>query len=377
MKIHILTSCFYPELHPRAFRAFELARAFARQGDDVLVSVLTQVNSVDYKKMQEEYGFRVDVLGIYQREIGETGQTGLSFNSTNPVLQLMHRLFRLGVEYFLAGNLFHHARKIADHITISEDTDLFIALSTPFMDVLAGALYRRKNGLNNTIFIADSGDPFSGSQQTKRAIYMRWLEKWVYRFYDFLTIPTEGAIPAYNKVIEREKIRIIPQGFDFGATPIQEYKKNAVPTFAYAGVFYKDIRNPEFLLHYLAEQKMDFRFYIYLRHQDAETETILNHYRPALGKRLIVKYGIERKQLICELSTYDFLVNVGNNNSTQLPSKLIDYGITRRPVFHCTADHFDKKMWEEFMQGDFHQAREIDIAPYAIETIIKQLKALR
>ena len=231
--------------------------------------------------------------------------------------------------------------------------------------------------MNNTIFIADSGDPFSGSQQTKRAIYMRWLEKWVYRFYDFLTIPTEGAIPAYNKVIEREKIRIIPQGFDFGATPIQEYKKNAVPTFAYAGVFYKDIRNPEFLLHYLAEQRTDFRFYIYLRHQDAETETILNRYRPILSERLIVKYGIERKQLISELSTYDFLVNVGNNNSTQLPSKLIDYGISRRPVFHCTANHFDKKMWEEFIQGDFHHAQEIDIAPYAIETIVKQLKALR
>ncbi len=47
MKIHILTSCFYPELHPRAFRAFELARAFARQGDGVLVSVLPQVNGVD------------------------------------------------------------------------------------------------------------------------------------------------------------------------------------------------------------------------------------------------------------------------------------------------------------------------------------------
>ena len=37
----------------------------------------------------------------------------------------------------------------------------------------------------------------------------------------------------------------------------------------------------------------------------------------------------------------------------------------------------DKKMWEEFIQGDFHHAQEIDIAPYAIETIVKQLKALR
>ena len=51
--------------------------------------------------------------------------------------------------------------------------------------------------------------------------------------------------------------------------------------------------------------------------------------------------------------------------------------VSRRPVFHCTANHFDKKMWEEFIQGDFHHAQEIDIAPYAIETIVKQLKALR
>lgn len=377
MKIHILTACFYPELHPRAFRAFELARELVRQGDEVHVSILTKVEGVDYQAMQQEYGFHIHIIELYTRQLGQTDQTGLSFTSVNPVKQKFYSIYRWLLEYLLAGNLFRYAPKIAKELTIAPDTDLFISLSTPFMDIYAGALYRQKHHLPNTLFIADSGDPFSGSQQTKRAIYMRWLEKWVYRFYDFLTIPTEGAIPAYNKVIEREKIRIIPQGFDFGTTPIQEYKKNAVPTFAYAGVFYKDIRNPEFLLHYLAEQRTDFRFYIYLRHQDAETETILNRYRPVLSERLIVKYGIERKQLISELSTYDFLVNVGNNNSTQLPSKLIDYGISRRPVFHCTANHFDKKMWEEFIQGDFHHAQEIDIAPYAIEAIVKQLKALR
>ena len=376
MKIHILTSCFYPELHPRAFRAFELARAFARQGDDVLVSVLTQVNGIDYKKMQEEYGFRVDVLGIYQREIGETGQTGLSFNSTNPVLQLMHRLFRLGVEYFLAGNLFHHARKIADQITISEDTDLFIALSTPFMNILAGAIFRRKQHLPNTCFIADSGDPFSGSEQYKHAAYMKNIERRTYKEYNYITIPTPNAKRSYLKVAEENKLKIIPQGFNFNDTPIACYKKNNIPTFAYAGVFYKDIRNPEFLLQYLSNIEADFRFLVFLRHHDEDIDNMLNEYKNKLVNKIEIRYGVERNELIYKMSKCDFLVDVGNNNTTQLPSKLIDYGIAKRPVIHCTEADFNEKDFERFMQLDFANAQPIDIEEFDIKYITRQFKDL-
>ena len=35
MKIAILTAVFHPELHPRAFRAYELAKEYAIQGHDV------------------------------------------------------------------------------------------------------------------------------------------------------------------------------------------------------------------------------------------------------------------------------------------------------------------------------------------------------
>ena len=73
MKIHILTACFYPELHPRAFRAFELARELVRQGDEVHVSILTKVKGVDYQAMQQlgfgyerlmEMGLASPVTGI-------------------------------------------------------------------------------------------------------------------------------------------------------------------------------------------------------------------------------------------------------------------------------------------------------------------------
>ena len=377
MKIHILTACFYPELHPRAFRAFELARELVRQGDEVHVSILTKVKGVDYQAMQQEYGFHIYIIELYTRQLGQTDQTGLSLTSVNPVKQKFYSIYRWLLEYLLAGNLFRYAPKIAKQLTIDPDTDLFISLSTPFMDIYAGALYCRKHHLSNTLFIADSGDPFSGSQQTKRAFYMRWLERWVYKQYNFLAIPTEGAIPAYSKVIPAEKICIIPQGFDFKATPLAKYQNNSIPTFAYAGVFYQDIRNPEFLLAYMAKQARNFVFRIYLRHKDPYTETILDKYRGLLGSKLQIQYGVERAKLIYELSQCDFLVNVGNNNSTQLPSKLIDYGITKRPVFHCTADYFDQKVFEQFLAGDYSAAIPIDIAPYAITTIAQQFKKLR
>ena len=377
MKIHILTACFYPELHPRAFRAFELARELVRQGDEVHVSILTKVKGVDYQAMQQEYGFHIYIIELYTRQLGQTDQTGLSLTSVNPVKQKFYSIYRWLLEYLLAGNLFRYAPKIAKQLTIDPDTDLFISLSTPFMDILAGALYRRKYPSPNTRFIADSGDPFSGSQQNRRAIYLQWLERWVYKQYNFLAIPTEGAIPAYSKVIPAEKICIIPQGFDFKATPLAKYQNNSIPTFAYAGVFYQDIRNPEFLLAYMAKQARNFVFRIYLRHKDPYTETILDKYRGLLGSKLQIQYGVERAKLIYELSQCDFLVNVGNNNSTQLPSKLIDYGITKRPVFHCTADHFDQKVFEQFLAGDYSAAIPIDIAPYAITTIAQQFKKLR
>lgn len=377
MKIHILTSCFYPELHPRAFRAFELARELVRQGDEVHVSILTKVKGVDYQAMQQEYGFHIYIIELYTRQLGQTDQTGLSLTSVNPVKQKFYSIYRWLLEYLLAGNLFRYAPKIAKQLTIDPDTDLFISLSTPFMDILAGALYRRKYPSPNTRFIADSGDPFSGSQQNRRAIYLQWLEKWVYTYYDYLTLPTEAAFPAYKKVIDRDKICIIPQGFNFADTPIANYKKNAIPTFAYAGVFYQDIRNPEFLLEYLVQQESPFLFRIYLRHKDPLTDTILNKYQDKIGSRMEIRYGVERKHLIYELSQCDFLVNVGNNNSTQLPSKLIDYGITKRPVFHCNKAHFDHRSFEQYLVGNYAASTPIDVTPYAIETIANSFKKLK
>ena len=55
----------------------------------------------------------------------------------------------------------------------------------------------------------------------------------------------------------------------------------------------------------------------------------------------------------------DFLINFDNNVSTQLPSKLIDYSLTGRPVLNI--DHSaDFEVLISFMDGDYKNKMKLD-----------------
>lgn len=372
MKIAILTAVFHPELHPRAFRAYELAKEFAKQGHEVEVFLLTRIKGFDYKQLSRELHIKIALFPLYTRELGAQN----AFQKTNPILQWIHRGYRWMLEYFLAGNLFSYSTRIAQSLKQEmKEQDMVIALSTPFMDLLGLAKYihqQPQSTTQKTVFIADSGDPFYYSQQTKRALYFKWIEKWVYRHFDYLTIPTSDAIPAYIPLIPKEKIQIIPQAFNMRNVQLAPTPTGDVPTFAYAGVFYQDIRNPEFLFQHLCTLTEDFLFHVYLRHRDPYTTSLLNRYQQILGEKLVVHYSIKRTELLYQLSQCHFLINISNTTTTQLPSKLIDYGITQRPIYSFDKQSFEPQVFELFMHGDYSNAMAIDIHPYDIEVVTQQ-----
>ena len=372
MRIAILTAVFHPELHPRAFRAYELAKEYAKQGHEVEVFLLTRIKGFDYKQLGENLHIKITILPLYIRELGAQNV----FQQTNPLLRWIHWGYRCLLEYFLAGNLFAYSTRIAEHLKQTmKEKDMVIALSTPFMDLLGLAKYVHQlpnNTEKKTTYIADSGDPFYYSQQTKRALYFKWIEKWVYRHFDYLSIPTSDAIPAYAPLIPIEKIKIIPQAFNMRDVNLAPTLASNIPTFAYAGVFYQDIRNPEFLFKHLCTLTEDFRFHVYLRHRDPHITSILNKYQQQLGEKLIIHYSVERTELLYQLSECHFLINISNTTTTQLPSKLIDYGITRRPVYSFDKQSFDPLVFNAFIHADYTHAMEIDIRPYDIEVVTKQ-----
>ena len=374
MKIAILTAVFHPELHPRAFRAYELAKEYAIQGHDVEVFLLTRIKGFDYEQLSQELHIKITILPLYTRELGAEN----IFQQTNPLLRWIHWGYRWLLEYLLAGNLFAYSTRIAECLKHEmQQKDMVIALSTPFMNLLGLAKYvHAHKAQSKTTYIADSGDPFYYSQQTKRALYFKWIEKWVYRHFDYLSIPTSDAIPAYAPLIPKEKIQIIPQAFNMREVHLSPAPTSDIPTFAYAGVFYQDIRNPEFLFKHLCTLTEDFRFHVYLRHRDPHITSVLDKYQKQLGEKLIIHYSVKRTDLLYRLSECHFLINISNTTSTQLPSKLIDYGITKRPVYSFDKQSFNPQVFAAFMHGDYTHAMPIDIRPYDIEVVTKQFLEL-
>lgn len=369
MKILILTGHFFPELHPRAFRANELACEFSRNGHDTNVAILRSITNFDYKNYQIKTNLKIQNLYLYSQSDILLPESQLY---SNKFILILKRIYRLFIDYFLGGSLFINAVRIKKNIQFANDFDLVISLSTPFMNHLGMALIRKQIANPRTIFVADSGDPFYRSQQTLRAPYFYFLEKYIYKKFDFLTVPSEACLDAYKGLIEFNKIKIIPQGFNLENIRLGSPRHSEKIIFAYSGVFYLDIRNPEFLLKTLVNLNMNFRFDIYLRRFDESVTNLLNRYIPLLGEKLNITYGINRDDLLYRLSTVDFLINIDNLTINQIPSKLIDYAITKRPIYSCNSTNFCKEDLIKFMKRDYSKSEYIDVSKYDIKIVANQ-----
>lgn len=364
MKIHILTAHYTPQIHPRAFRASELALEFKRMGHDVKISNLTFIDGFDYNQYTAQTGISIDNLNLYHHSLDE------ALTSTKKTF--LKRFKEFVSEYFFAGRLLFYSKRISNEINIAEDTDLLIALSTPFMDILGLSKYIKKTGAKvNFVSIADSGDPFYFSKQYKKAPWFYLIEKNAYKQFDYLTIPVESAIPSYERLIPKSKIRIIPQAFNLNNVRLFKGEISKKIKFAYAGVFYWDIRNPEFLFKYLNGLECDFEFHIFMRYADSKLHDVLSCF-PKLKDKVILKLSVPREDLIYELSSMHFLININNVSNTQVPSKIIDYRISNRPILSFNSTDFKQESFERFMNGNYEDQLLVDITKYDIKNVAQQ-----
>ena len=180
----------------------------------------------------------------------------------------------------------------------------------------------------------------------------------------FITVPAEGAKNAYLDEF-RKKIHVILQGFSFENIKTYQSKvENPIPTFAYAGAVYKRKRDPTIFLEYLSSLKLNFKFIIYTDETD-----LYKPFLQVLGEKLELRNYISREDLIFELSKMDFLVNLENIHNEQVPSKLIDYSLTGRPILSIGSVEINENAINDFLSGDYSHTLSIDLERFKIENV--------
>ncbi|TKG95417.1 hypothetical protein EYV94_08210 [Puteibacter caeruleilacunae] len=355
-KILIVSSFFYPVNTPRANRATELAKEFSRQGHDV--TVLTVFEDEDYGKMAKDFGITIENLGKRKWKAPDFGQSKFGYLLT----RLLVRVFLLLFE-FPDIELYYMVKKALKN---KSGYDLMISNAVPYPVHWGVARARKRNHQIAKKWVADCGDPYMGCETDtfKKLPHFKFVEKWFMRKADHVTIPVEGAKRGYYEEFH-SKISIIPQGFKMEPVPGADCApNNQVPTFVYAGGFIPGIRDPRAFLEYLTQVTNDFRFHVF-----TNNEGILAEFKERLGEKLIISSYVPRHELLKFMTTTDFLVNFDNNTGVQLPSKLIDYALVKRPVLNITKE-LDTVSINCFLAGDYTGAYKItDVEQYRIENV--------
>lgn len=356
-KILIVTHWFYPRSNPRAFRSFELYRELNKDNDvDVLIGDWQL-----FLKSQDDYHEKLD---RYNSQMIFNKNEKLSNSSLIQICKKIVQYF-LGERYILSSGKF-----INDNIDLDK-YDAVISIGLPFYIHL---LVARKIAQckKKIISISDWGDPFVGDKDRKLAPYFGRLQKYVCNMFDYVVTPTSTAIEYYTNFTSIDKIKVIPQGFRMNNVKIAKLERHSCPHFAYAGIFYEDKRNPTKLLEYLTSVDKNFKFTIYtIKHGDIYNK-ILKKYKEILREKLIINDIIPRDECIYELSKNDFLINIDNLSSVQIPSKLIDYGLTKRPILSFRQNEIPVDRFEEFFAGVYDNRRWIDLEEYDITCVSKK-----
>lgn len=344
-KILLVSNGFYPEISPRSFRATELAKEFFRQGHDV--TVITKFREYDYREFLKE--FPVTFKMWRKPKMRELQEFRNKFFKT--LARKAARILSVLFEYPGIEEMFIIKRMLRGE----KDYDLLISFAVPYPVHWGTGLSRTLKHRIAEKWVADCGDPYMGDvlDSIRKPFYFGYLEKMFCERADYISIPVESAKPGYYPDFHN-KIITIPQGFNFEIEALTTNTNiNKVISFAYAGGFLKGIRDPEVLFNELKKIDLPYRFYIFTNQTD-----LIARYQQQFGDKLIISEYINRNDLMKKLSGMDFLINFDNNTTLNVPSKLIDYSITGRPVLNIDSTFAFKDIFD-FLNGDFRNKMKL------------------
>ncbi|MDW7761974.1 MAG: glycosyltransferase [Acidobacteriota bacterium] len=365
--ILIITKAFFPEISPRSFRATELAKEFARQGHRVEVYLPQKRDG--HLKIEKDYNITLKAYGplTWKPLVIKGGR----------IRRLLSKIIQRSATWLFEYPDIEIVKRLPKIINIEKHYDIIISIAAPHSIHWAVSRALKKNKNLSRLWVADCGDPYMGAilETFKKPFYFKYMEKDFCLNADFITVPTEGAKEAYYPEF-RHKIRVIPQGFNFEEViTCKEEPCNPVPTFAYAGsLAFKGMRNPERLLHYLSKKDSAFRFHIYSN----SSLNVIHKYRETLGNKVIVHRGKERIPLLYELSKMDFLINFDNGTERQLPSKLIDYALTGRPILNIHPLNPNIELANQFLKKNYEAQYAVNnLERYNIKNVVFQFMTLK
>ncbi|MBD7984578.1 glycosyltransferase [Sporosarcina sp. Sa2YVA2] len=220
---------------------------------------------------------------------------------------------------------------------LSDETNL-LTISFPLSTLTIGKKVKKKFPRIN--WLVYELDPYAFNK-VLRLQYLLFF----YRFFkEFNILASADKVmlthELYNQYT-RSPFYILKRKFvDFGIPLMKIHNKDKnniftkeTVTFAYIGSFYKKIRNPEYMFKVFLEVVKTHKNFI-LNLYGLKKDDLDKKYVDLLGENLVIHGRVSKNVISKVIEDTDFLINIGNSISNQLPSKVLEYIGTGKPIIN-------------------------------------------
>jgi len=352
----LLSFDYYPKQTPRSFRWTTLAEHWAAQGHRVHVISGWAPPLPRYEVCSGVTVHRVGgaFLEWMRRLAGGSmsfagGPVPLTSRRRPSLLKRIHDITWKRVYWpDYACMWYLPALATAERLLSQLKVNGLITVSHPFTAHLVGS--RLKVRHPDLPWLADVGDPFcflSDLPPNNMSIYQslnRLAEGKVFGMCDSVALTAENTLERYAELFPSSagKMHIIPPVLSLPNLGTAERlagpgKKRRL---LFAGTLYRSIRNPQFLLRLFAELlqssplKGTLELHFYGLVSDCATD--FEPYEDLMGRSIFLHGQVSRAELHQAMLEADVLVNLANATRYQLPSKVVEYVSTGKPILNIS-----------------------------------------
>lgn len=375
VRILLITPYYFPYINPRAHRWTSIAEDWAKQGHEVHVICSkrdglkpeTNLNKVHvhrtgYNSLKELF-YNLFKSTNRRGEAQKNSSTTLKRSRLMTLLVWFNETFWKKI-YFPddACVWYFPARKKAIQLLKAQNFDCLVTVSLPFTTHLVGKFCKKR--YPKLDWIVDIGDPFSlqfNHQLNNHILYKKVnikTEENILQKSEVVSVTTEGTKQLFLKhfEIEPSKIHVIPPlRKKTNPTPslLNLEKNNQQIHIGYFGSFFKNIREPNAfldLIRTLIENYPSLKDHLVVHFFGDIIEHFLITFEQYndLADNIHLHGLVSREQISAIMQQMDFLLNISNSTSYQLPSKSVDYLASGKPIINVCS--IKKDLFKSFFE---------------------------
>ena len=339
-KYLIVTHQFLPHVSPRTTRWKLLVDELVSLGHEVTVLTGTKQHSQD-SNIEIIFVGNSRASNVVVSLRNQSNSLDSKNRIKSIIFKLLKKVYRFVIRNFAWPDytMFWLISVFKVRKKLNLEYDVLVTVSLPFSSHIAGYLINKKIGKP---WIMDVGDPFTlktTAPENNSFLYGRLNKHYETKFYQQASkvlFTHDDARKIHIKEFQiNPSITAVGQPISKFREHLYEQTKNYNYTnndikFGYFGIFTHGVRTPVNFINFLDKfQNYEMHWYI-----NSDSESILQKNTLDSSKHNFNSHVARDEALQLMTKSFHCLVSIGNLNPNQIPSKVIEYIATGKPVIH-------------------------------------------